>query len=188
MANLVPFVAFTPGENHRNPIDFIDTNNSKFYKTMTKPSDIKFDGKSENVRAFMERVTEHAVGYSGMINLFNIPDPIRMGVVRDFATSYGTIPMDDCRLCMQRVYTTGQQDAQDDSMLFSHLAGSLTESFEKEIKTQPSLYTISVARGNYQSGILFLKLVLSKAQTDAVATVTLLRKKVANLAEKMSEL
>jgi hypothetical protein len=77
---------------------------------------------------------------------------------------------------------------QDDAMLFKYLAGSLTEDFAKEIKTQPALYTISVNRGNYRSGIPFLKLILSKAQTDTVATVSLLRKKVSGLSEKMNEM
>jgi hypothetical protein len=111
-----------------------------------------------------------------------------MGVVRDFPKSYGSIPMDDCRVDMQRIYNTAQRDAQDDAMLFKHLAGSLTASFAKEIKTQPALYTVNVTRDSYCSGILFLKLILSKAQTDTVATVSLLRKKVSGLSEKMNEM
>jgi hypothetical protein len=30
---------------------------------MSTPSEIKFDGKGENVKAFLERIIEHAVGY-----------------------------------------------------------------------------------------------------------------------------
>jgi hypothetical protein len=78
MAN---FVAITPGENHQNLINFNDTNDAKFYKTISKPSEIKFDGKGKNVKAFLQRIVEHAVGYGGMKNLFTIPDPITMGVV-----------------------------------------------------------------------------------------------------------
>jgi hypothetical protein len=120
--------------------------------------------------------------------LFAIPDPIRVGIVRDLTISYGSASMDDCWLHMQRIYNTAQRDAQDDAMLFKHLAVSLTESFAKEIKKQLALYTINISRGNYCSGILFLKLILSKAQTDTVAMVSLLRKKVSGLSEKMSEM
>jgi hypothetical protein len=99
-------------------------------------------------------------------------------------TSYGSISIDDCRVHIHRVYTIGQRNSQDDSIL----AGSITESFEKEIKTQPAVYTINIARGDYRSVILFHKLVLSKAQTDTVATVTLLRTKVLGLSENMNEM
>jgi hypothetical protein len=180
------FVALSPGEGNRNPLEFNDQNDVKFYKLMAKPSDIKFDGKGENVKAFL--LIEHAVVTGGMDALFAIPDPFRIGIVRDLTTSYGSVPMDDCRLHMQRIYNTAQRYAQDDAMLFKHLAGSLTEGFAKEIDTQPELYTISVNRGNYRSGILFLKLILLKAQTNTVATVSLLRKKVSGLSEKMNEM
>jgi hypothetical protein len=136
-----------------------------------------------------EGLIEHAVVTGGMdALLFAIPDPIRMGVDRDFPTCYGSISMDDCRVHMQRIYNTAQRDSQDNAMSFKHLAGSLTENFAKEIKTQSALYTINVARGSYRSGVLYLKLIQPKAQTDTVAKALLLRKKVSGLSEKMNEM
>jgi hypothetical protein len=182
------FVAFSPGEGNRNTLDFSVASDAKFYKMMADPSDIKFDGKGENVKSFLHRVHEHAVIRGGMKALFTVPDPIVIGVTREFLTSYGSIPMDDCRAYIQRIYNAAQRDAQDDAMLFLYLAGSLSTNFDKEIKTQPTLYMVNITRGSYPSGLLFLKLILSKAQTDTIATVSVLRKKVSNLSDKMSEL
>jgi hypothetical protein len=61
------FVAFSPGEGNRNPLDFTDQNDVKFYKLMAKPSDIKFDGKGENVKSCLEGLIEHAVVTGGML-------------------------------------------------------------------------------------------------------------------------
>jgi hypothetical protein len=70
-------------------------------------------------------------------------------------------------------------------MMFHDLVGSLTEEYEREIKTCPSLYTLNIARVSDMSGLLYLKLILSRAQTDTIATVDLLRRKVASLGDKM---
>jgi hypothetical protein len=80
------------------------------------------------------------------------------------------------------------RNAQDDVMLFQYLAGSLTEEFEREIKADPTVYTIHNARGGYCSGLLFLKQILSQAQTANMATVNVLCRKVATLNDKMVEL
>jgi hypothetical protein len=74
--------AITPGETHRNALDYADQTDAKFYKMMIKPSDIKFEGKGENLRAFMERLTER-VDEGGMHGVFNVPEAIT-GAPRDF--------------------------------------------------------------------------------------------------------
>jgi hypothetical protein len=62
--------AITPGESHRNALDYADQTDAKFYKMMIKSPDTKFDGKGENLRAFMERITER-VDEGGMHGIFN---------------------------------------------------------------------------------------------------------------------
>jgi hypothetical protein len=69
------FVAFSPGEGNRNPVNYSDQNDVKFYKMMAKPSDIKLGGKGENMKAFLEGLIEHGVVTGGMDALFAIPDP-----------------------------------------------------------------------------------------------------------------
>jgi hypothetical protein len=123
--------AITPEETHRNVLDYADQTDAKFYKMMIKPPDTYFDGKEENLRAFMERITER-VDEGVMHGIFNVPEVIT-GAPRDFLRHYGIISLDDCRLVIQRHYNVGQRDAQDYHILFTYLANSLTPEFEREI-------------------------------------------------------
>jgi hypothetical protein len=134
----------------------------------------------------MERVTER-VDEGGMHGIFNVPEVIT-GAARDFLRHYGIISLDDCRLVMQRHYNVGQREAQDDHILFTYLANSLSQEFEREIKAQPARYTIYASGGTYRSGLLFLKVILSRAPTDTMATVEVLRRKVQSLASKIVEM
>jgi hypothetical protein len=153
---------------------------------MIKRPDTKFDGKGENLSAFMERITKR-VDEDNMHGIFNVPEVIT-GAPRDFLRNYGIISLDDCRLVIQRHCNVGQRDAQDDHILFTFLANSLTPEFEREIKAQPARYTIHASGGTYRSGLLFLKIILSRAQTDTMATVEVLRRKVQSLSSKIVEM
>jgi hypothetical protein len=178
--------AITPGESHRNALDYADQADAKFYKMMITSPTIKFDGKGENLRAFMERITER-VDEGGMHGVFNVPEVIT-GAPRDFLRHYGIISLDDCRLVIQRHYNVGQRDAQDNHILFTYLTNYLTPEFEREIKAQPARYSIHASGGTYRSGLLFLKVILSRAQTDTMATVEVLRRKVQSLSSKIIEM
>jgi hypothetical protein len=73
-------------------------------------------------------------------------------------------------------------------ILFTYLTNSLTPEFEREIKAQPARYTIPASGGTYRSGLLFLKVILSRSQTDTMATVEVLQRKVQSLSSKIVEM
>lgn len=175
-----------PGEANRAVLLFITDIEIKFQRMMVRPPEIKFDGKGESLRAFVQRIREHAA-LGGMAGLYMVPDAIT-GNRRNLLENYGIIPIQDVRVYVQALYNARGRDAQDDQMLFLYLASSLTEVFERDIKGKSDEYTIRVPIGEYMSGLLFLKIILSRSQVATRATVSNLRKQVGNLPNRMTEL
>ena len=175
-----------PGEANRAVLLYLTDIEIRFQRMMVRAPEIKFDGKMESLRAFVQRIREHAA-LGGMQGLYMVPDAIT-GNRRNLLENYGVIPIQDVRAYVQRLYNTRGRDAQDDQMLFLWLASSLTELFERDIKSKSDEYTVRVPTGEYMSGLLFLKIIFSRAQVDTRATVSHLRKKVGNLPDRMVEL
>jgi hypothetical protein len=179
-------VPLNPGDDTRTPLDFTNSEDNKFHKMMIKAPETKFNGRGESVRAFLERIKIH-VALGGMWAIFNIPDLVT-GVRQNLLSNYGSIPITDICAFVLALYTNVNWDTQDDQILFHHLAGSMTEDFEREIMVDTTSFTINVGRGSYNSGLLLLKVMLSRAQTDTVATTMLLRRRAITLKAKMVEL
>ena len=161
--------ALNPGEANRAVLTYTTEAEIKYQRMMTKPPEIKFDSTSHALKSFVQRVKEQ-VAIGGTTDMFMIPDVIT-GTARNLLENYGVIPIHDVRLAVQRYYVIRLRDAQDDQMLFRWLAGSMTPFMEAEIKSQPDLYTIHVPYGNYFSGLLFLRLMLTYANTDTIGSV-----------------
>lgn len=161
---------------------------------MIRPPEFKFNGKGENLKAFMKHISVYSELHD-IQSLFDIPDPIITRVTtKDFLTNYSIIPIADCRAHIQLLYTTSVEQSSahpqdDDQMMFDHVEGLLTKDFERQMKSQPQLYTIcGPHRPSNQSGLLFLKLILSEAERDTRVAVNLLRLKTLTLVKKITEL
>lgn len=113
-----------PGEANHAVLLFVTDIEIKFQRMMTKAPEIKFDGKGESLRAFVQRIREHAA-IGGMAGLYLVPDAIT-GIWRNLLENYGVIPMQDVSVYVQGLYAARGRDAQDDQMLFLWLASSLT--------------------------------------------------------------
>jgi capsule polysaccharide export protein KpsE/RkpR len=79
--------------------------------------------------------------------------------------------------------TARLRDAQNAVMLFQFLSNSISDEAKAELTVQPQLYTIQ----DVQDGLCFLKLIISKAQVDTIATVNVLRNALGRLENKMVE-
>jgi hypothetical protein len=73
---------------------------------MIKSPDIKFNGKGEGVKSFIQRIKEHSA-MGGIQTIFAVPDPITRNLC-DFLNNYGVISMLDCNKHMSEIYTAGQ--------------------------------------------------------------------------------
>lgn len=179
-------VPLNPGEANRAVLTFMTEIENKYQRMMTKPPEAKFDGSGHSLRSFVQRVKQH-VALGGWGGIFMIRDVIT-GTSKNLLDKYGIIPIQDVRIHVQAIYVARLREAQDDQMLFLYLSTSMTDFFSTEVTSQSALYTIHVPYGNYSSGLLFLKLMLTYAKTDTIGSVNEIRIKITNLSHKMVEL
>jgi hypothetical protein len=74
--------------------------------------------------------------------------------------------------------------AQNSQMIFHCVADSITSHFKTELMAESEKYIID----GHTKGLCFLKLLISKAQIDTIATVNILRSSIGRLPSKMVEL
>jgi hypothetical protein len=103
---------------------------------------------------------------------------------RVFFQAYGTITMTECQAHATTYVTAADRAAQNSMMTYHCISDSLTTDFKAEFMAEADLYTIL----GYSEGLCFLKLVVSKAQVDTIATVNMLRASITGLRTKMVEI
>jgi CRISPR/Cas system-associated endoribonuclease Cas2 len=74
--------------------------------------------------------------------------------------------------------------AQDGQMMYGCINDSLTKEAQDELLGDSEMYTVE----GYADGLCYLKLIISKAQFDTVATINMLRTVMAKLPSKIVEL
>jgi hypothetical protein len=141
---------------------------------------IKYDLKSEGLNSFLESVRVRAKLYVWM-DILDVPDAANVGV--SILDQYGNISMDEC-WAHATVYTAARnQDTQNSVMLYQFLLNSIEEKWKTTLLSKMILYTIN----GEQDGLCFLRLIISRAQVNTLATVSVLRNALGNLDKKIVE-
>ena len=164
-------------------LDLEDASDKKFYMNGCKPLDGEpYDGKPLGLRLFLERLRGKASMYN-WYNILLVPDLAIIPVYKNILDNYGSISLEECTLNATAYYTANDRPAQNAQMLYQCLLTSLTESALSKITMESKKYQVA----GYQDGVCFLKVLLTKAKPDTVATVNMLRTSISQLKSKMIE-
>jgi hypothetical protein len=177
-----PLVALFPGETVAAPLNLInDDRDIKMYHRaivgITKPYDMKPKGLKNFLLAVKERSRLYNWG-----TILDVPDAL--GNTRSLLEQYGNVDMEDCQIHANDYMMMRQRDAQNSMMLYQFLSNSISDEVKSELTVQSEMYEV---QGQFD-GICFLKLIVSTAQVDTIATVSVLRSTLKRLDVKMVEL
>lgn len=179
----VPF-ALLPGAANVNPLDWSKAEAMKLFHKATFALDPKFGMKEETLRTFIEQIRERSRIYNWDY-LLTVPDAATVG--RNLLDRYGMVTMADCQayatnhVGLATATTNNTRLSQDSMMLYQFLLNSLSESAKLAMLSDKESYYIN----DFPSGVCFLKAIIGRSSIDTNAKVTMLRKRIAKLADTM---
>lgn len=176
----IPFTLF-PGQGNLDRLIFSDEKAVKLFSKAVLGIEKKFDMKPEGLKSFIENIRVRAKTYH-WVDLFVITVGTNQTV--NLLDQYGTISMDQCRVDAATYVKTETRKAQNSQMLYNFLINSITEESKNELWADKTEYLIN----DEESGICFLKAIMSKAFIDTIATVNVTRNLIRNLHIKIVDL
>lgn len=171
--------ARTPGRVNRDIIDYTTKTGEALYKQAIKSlysdGEGKFSLKDEDMLAFLNLITWRAKTCGWDVFAIPISAPATTPVViKDLLAEYGEIPLDKVRTKAETIATLNDRTTQEDDQLFTCLMASLTKEAQNTINLKKTDFTV----GSEHSGILLLKVIISKSQVDTRSTINLLMGKL----------
>jgi hypothetical protein len=91
--------------------------------------------------------------------------------------------MDECRAYATVYLAARNRDTQNLGLLHQFLQNSIKEKWKTTLLSKMALYTIN----GEQDGLCFLRLLISRAQVNTLATVSVLRNQLGNLDKKITK-
>jgi hypothetical protein len=174
--------AITLGEANATVLDLTDPHNQKHYRNGMIPLEgDKYDGDSRGLLVFLEALKAKAIMYH-WFNVLTVPDA--QGNQLNFLLQYGLCTYDECRAWAEIFMAARDRAAKNSQMMLHCLVDSITTRFIAELMAESDKYIVD----GYMEGLCFLKLLISKAQVDTIATVNVLRNSIGRLPSKMVKL
>jgi hypothetical protein len=172
--------------------DLTTANGMKHFKGAVEPlNSHPFDFvDGADLQVFLDLVLTKSQVW-GWNTIFNIP--VKDGVTGqtqswNLLNHYGMVPLASVKAHAMTYYSAETKEAQDSFMLCQCLLKSLAVDFLKIITANADAYhlpAIVAVTGDIPSGPLLLKLIISRAHVDTLATVSFLRTSLTVLDEKM---
>jgi hypothetical protein len=176
----VPFLLF-PGQNAILDLAGSDRDLKLYHKAiLPNVGAIKYNLKPEGLKSFLESVRVRAKLY-GWMEILDVPDAA--GVVLSILDQYGNISMDECRAHATLYMNARNRNTQNSVMLYQFLLNSIEEKWKTTLLSKMAIYSIN----GEQDGLCFLRLIISRAQVNTLATVSVLRNALGNLDKKIVE-
>jgi hypothetical protein len=182
----VPPPAFyrNPGEFIAAGADFVDWSSErelKNWKAATKALDTKFDLKQANLMTFLNRIQERATAFnwSAVLNVPIGDPPVNQNIIEN----YGVITLEQCRAHATTYLALQTRPSQVSAMLYTFLRGSLTAEANNVLDLNPTSYTIN----GQVDGLCLLKQIIAKSFVDTNSTVSMIRRTIGKLDDKIKE-
>jgi hypothetical protein len=135
---------------------------------------------------FLNRVKERSQAFSWepIINVPHVPTPGAAPIRTNLIENYGIVTMAECKAHATAYLAAQARDSQLSAMLYSFLRNSLSSQANKIIDLHPTDYTLN----GLTNGTCLLKYIVGKSFVDTNSTVTVIRKTISKLDEKIKEL
>jgi len=114
------------------------------------------------------------------------PDPATPNVVKNLLDDYGTISYEAILAKEQTYMDTDCRGTQDTHMLYECIMNSLTDEGRAKLNIDDDMYTVGT--NERMSGACLLKILIRKSHLDSNATSSMIRFKLSNLDEYLSEI
>lgn len=171
--------ALTPARIRDQLLDYNKTSDVKLFYKAVEPLENKFDLSPENLRAFLKAVLDRAKLVNWTNTLIITVGASTLNLVRN----YGSLSHEQVRL--HALAYSGQQNRhmQNSAQIYECLSHSLTKEAHDKVDLETAKYMI----GDEQDGLLYFKVIMSLAQVDTRATVSVIRTSLSSLDSKMIE-
>jgi hypothetical protein len=174
-------VALFPGETVATPLNLIDdANDIKMYHKAIVGITELYDLKPRGLKNFLLAVKQRARLYNWDA-ILNVPDAF--GHMRPFIQQYDNVTMEECQDHAINYMGQRLRNAQNSMMLYQFLSNSISDKVKSDLTVQSELYDID----GLCDGLCFLKLIVSTAQVDTIARVSVLRNSLKRLERKVTE-
>jgi hypothetical protein len=179
--------ARTPAHAHNGVLDYTNPVHIKIYKSACASLPNKFSTATPDVKVLRTDFQSHADEF-GLNEIFsiNIAKPGEPPRMRSLLTHHGEITLLQATAHASIVVDSNDRRSQNDTMALFCLKASIDEASTRAMVSESDLYTTGQA-GNMESGILFYKVLLSKAEVDTNATAKAVRMNLSHLAKYMRE-
>jgi hypothetical protein len=186
--NLPPVVfARTPAEAHTGVLDYTNPVHIKIYTKAGASLPTKFSTATPDVKVLRTEFQSHATefGLTGIfsVNISKPGDPPRM---RSLLTHHGEITLLQATVHANVIVDSNDRRTQNDTLALLCLKASINETTTRAMVSESDLYTTGQT-GDKESGILFYKVLLSKAEVDTNATAKAVRMNLSHLDQYMRE-
>ena len=114
------------------------------------------------------------------------PEPATPNVVKNLLDDYGTISYEAILAKEQTYIDTDCRETQDTHMLYECIMNSLTDEGRAKLNIDDDLYTVGTSQR--MSGACLLKILIRESHLDSNATSSMIRFKLSNLDEYLSEI
>jgi hypothetical protein len=172
---------------HNGVLDYTNPVHIKIYKSACASLPNKFSTATPDVKVLRTDFQSHADEF-GLNEIFsiNIAKPGEPPRMRSLLTHHGEITLLQATAHASIVVDSNDRRSQNDTMALFCLKASIDEASTRAMVSESDLYTTGQA-GNMESGILFYKVLLSKAEVDTNATAKAVRMNLSHLAKYMRE-
>ena len=159
------------------PLDYTDPTTIKLYQAETEPLPHLFDLKPENLKTFLSELDLRASCH-GWVYMFNIPfDQDEQDNTASLLNQYGQLSKAQVQVEVETYMGQQNREAQDDYQIYVCLSNSLT----KEAKDKMMLIKHEFTFDDTQSGVMFLKCIISASHVDTNATIRITRERLSNV-------
>ena len=147
--------ARTPGELDANNIIDYSTREGRtmFKNAISELSEEKYDGKSEGINSFHEKLLRRANEF-GWTN--GDGDIVTVNGINSIS-HYGRVTMDDIRAEAQLYVNNMSRQTQNNEMMYRCIMNSLTEDCRNRLINRPAEYNIQIGNQSFISAILLHK-------------------------------
>jgi hypothetical protein len=179
--------ARTPAQAHTGVLDYSNPVHTKIYRNACAALPTKFSTEYPDVKVLRTEFQSHASEFGWNEILFvNTARPGEPPRMRSLLTHHGEVTLLQATAHASAIVDSNDRRAQNDTMILTCLKASINEASTRAMASEPQMYTTGLSV-DVESGILFYKVLLSKAEVDTKATARTVRLNLSHLDVYMRE-
>lgn len=172
--------AFSPARLQNRLLDYNSSSDVKLYYKAVLPLEEKFDLSSDKIRGFLEAFYDRAKNVNWQDTLTIIVN----GVPLNLAKNYGSISLQQVQAHAAVYSALFNRDLQNSAQIYQCLSASLSVEAKAKVFLESAKYTMA----DETDGLIFFKVIMSIAQVDTRATISVIRTRLSSLDNKIIEL